>query len=53
MTNKEKTVNSVNRLNAMYLELKGEKEERRRKFKFNLATVLTVVAILGIVITIL
>lgn len=49
----DKITLSVNRLNAMYRAQQEEREEKVKKFKVNLAVVLTAVAVLGIIVTIL
>jgi len=49
----DKITTSVNRLNAMYQAQCEERDEKVKNFKINLAWVLTVVCILGIVLTIL
>jgi len=48
-----KASRSVQRLNSIYAAQKQEEEEKLRKFKINLAWVLTGVAALGILVTIL
>lgn len=53
MTSVERTVNSVNRLNALYLAQRKEKEEKLASMKLNLAKVLVVVSIVGILAAIL